>query len=322
MSSSDCEQGVAFQVAIGRSPVEALTQPPELPRHLRIRLQNYASTRPRKNLNDRMEAAERRRQRNIQRRLENAREADERCRRLVEAVEIVTDYRRHLDGKATNGRPPKRSEVKAVYANIKEDLQAVLGRVDRETRRMVDNEYVHEPLTYRPQRRVSHTDSCTCECCYLEDEAKKEAVKKDLGQIIAEMSSPEAMSGDFEREDFSMDLENVDPQQQHQEAELQVSFEVRSSAPIGIRSRGRKRVTWVDDSTEDDDEDGRRSQGCHAALNAGPDMAIHVFCHQCNSFTNMSHVGRAVQVRPEMKEAACQTDKECFECPCCRHNLS
>lgn len=197
-----------------------------------------------------------------------------------------------------------------MYANIKEDLQAVLGTVDRETRRMVDKEYVHEPKTYRPKRRVSHTDSCTCECCYLEDEAKKEAVKKDLGQIIAQMSSPEAMSGDFDREDFRMDLENVDPQE---EAELQVTYEVRSSAPISIRSRGRKKVTWNDDSTEDED----------VALRADcPDMGVQtddIFCHSCNSFTDLNCVQ---PTQPEMKEAACQTEEDLFMCPCCRHNLN
>lgn len=249
----------------------------------------------------------------MQRRAQNAREAEERCRRLKEAVEIVTDYRRHLDGKATNGRPPKRSEVKAVYANIKEDIQAVLGRVDRETRRMVDNEYVHEPQSYRPKRRVSHTDSCTCECCYLEDERKKEKVKKDLSQTLVEMIClPERMSGDAE--DFQMDLENAE--------EYDFPQKDNRTAPIDIKGPGRKSVTWLDDSTEDDEE-GQQSEGCNPA--AGPEMAIQtddVFCQQCNSFTGINYVGRAAKVKLEMKDVTCQTEKDLFSCPCCSHHLN
>ncbi len=248
----------------------------------------------------------------MQRRAENAKAAEERCRRLVEAIDIVTDYRRHLDGEVLDKRAPSRSEVKAVYANIKEDLRAVCGKVDKEARRMIDHEYVHEPQTYRPVRRVSHTARCTCECCYLEDEAKKELVKKDLSEILSSPDSPRLLAMSYESApelhslEFHMDLENVSAGTNGRHNHVQ------SSSPTVIRRRSPRRVTWMDESTGDEEQRGTSE----SAIAVQTD---DVMCRRCNAPANINRVGWTPL---EKKDASSQTELGLFACSCCKHHLA
>jgi len=151
---------LTFDVTFGGQSGAAVGQ---LPRRLRRRLQQLESRkRPPLDFEARHEAARCRRQRFCEKRAAAARESENRCSRLAQAMRVINGRQAQLrDEQQRNER-----SVRALYTAVQADLALVLGRMEEDAAWLTQRNFRHVPREYtvRPPAEP-HVKACLCERC-------------------------------------------------------------------------------------------------------------------------------------------------------------